>query len=89
MHLSRLALGIKNTEADRLARQLAQATGESLTEAVLQVLRERLRRQSGQRPVGEELARLAEEFSKLPVQDPRTLTRFWVTTATAYQRNGD
>jgi antitoxin VapB len=42
-----MALSIKNPEADRLARELAAATGETLTEAVLNALRERLTRQRG------------------------------------------
>ncbi len=37
-----MALNIKNPEAHRLARELAQETGESLTEAVTVALRERL-----------------------------------------------
>jgi antitoxin VapB len=36
-----MALNIKNEEAERLARALAQVTGESLTEAVTVALRER------------------------------------------------
>jgi hypothetical protein len=53
---------------DRLARQLAALTGESLTEAVVTSLRERLGRQrvSKHRKAGTELARLAAELSKLP-----------------------
>lgn len=39
-----MALSIKTDEADRLARALAAETGESLTEAVTQALRERLSR---------------------------------------------
>jgi len=39
-----MALSIKTDEADRLARELAAATHESLTEAVTVALRERLAR---------------------------------------------
>ena len=39
-----MALSIKHDEADRLARALARETGESLTEAVVTALRERLGR---------------------------------------------
>lgn len=39
-----MALSIKTVEADRLARQLAASTGESITEAVSTALRERLER---------------------------------------------
>ncbi len=37
-----MSLNIKNPEAHKLARQLARETGESLTTAVMQALRERL-----------------------------------------------
>jgi antitoxin VapB len=37
-----MALNIKNLEAEQLAHQLAAATGESLTGAVIAALRERL-----------------------------------------------
>lgn len=39
-----MAMNIKNPEAVRLARQVAGITGESLTNAVLESLRERLER---------------------------------------------
>ncbi len=42
-----MALSIKNDEAERLARQLAAATGESVTRAVSVALRERLERVNG------------------------------------------
>jgi antitoxin VapB len=39
-----MAITIKSAEAERLARELAAATGESLTQAVTNALRERLQR---------------------------------------------
>ena len=39
-----MALSIKDEEADRLARELARHTGETLTEVVVTALRERLNR---------------------------------------------
>lgn len=39
-----MSLNIKNGEAERLARQLAAATGESVTRAVTVAVRERLNR---------------------------------------------
>ena len=42
-----MALSIKDPEADRLARELAARTGETLTEAVVVALRERLARETG------------------------------------------
>ena len=47
-----MALYITNPEADRLARELAEKTGESLTDAVLVALRERLERTAA--PTGDE-----------------------------------
>ena len=39
-----MSLNIKNEEAHRLARELAELTGESMTAAVTQAVRERLKR---------------------------------------------
>jgi antitoxin VapB len=39
-----MALSIKNEETERLARQVAEETGESLTVAIQSALRERLQR---------------------------------------------
>ncbi len=39
-----MGLSIKTEEADRLARELAQLTGETLTEAITKAMRERLER---------------------------------------------
>jgi len=47
-----MALSIKTEEADKLARDLAQLTGETMTQAVTVALKERLER---------ERARLAED----------------------------
>src|ERR1700680_2847822 len=42
VYTSSMALSIKSDDADRLARELAAETGETLTEAVETALRERL-----------------------------------------------
>jgi len=44
-----MSLNIKNEEADRLARELADLTGESVTAAVTTALRQRLERERRQR----------------------------------------
>ena len=70
-----MALSIKSDEADQLARRLAATTGESLTEAVLVALRERLAREERRREadsIAERLERLADEIAELPVLDPRS-----------------
>ncbi|HET6628777.1 MAG TPA: type II toxin-antitoxin system VapB family antitoxin [Woeseiaceae bacterium] len=66
-----MALSIKDPEADRLAREVAQATGEPLTGAVMQSLRERLarvRRRQGRR-LSEEILNIG--CAELPLQDAR------------------
>jgi antitoxin VapB len=68
-----MALSIKNPEADHLARELAAVTGESLTDAVLTALRERLERQRRQRRpgIGPRLRHLSGETRELQVLDGR------------------
>src|SRR5947199_5911236 len=69
-----MALSIKDPEADRLAREVAKATGESLTTAVVQSLRERLarvRRMRGPR-LSEELLKIGRRCARLAVKDKRS-----------------
>jgi len=69
-----MALSIKDPEADRLARAVAKATGETLTAAVIQSLRERLvrlRRARGAR-LSEELLKIGRRCARLSVQDERS-----------------
>ncbi|HLZ40650.1 MAG TPA: type II toxin-antitoxin system VapB family antitoxin [Candidatus Sulfotelmatobacter sp.] len=65
-----MTLNIKNEEAHRLAKQLAKLTGESMTTAVTQALRERLDRVQSERgtsraqrllQIGKECAPLLKE----------------------------
>ena len=69
-----MALNIKNDEADRLARELAEAAGETLTEAVTRAVRERLERVLGRRRalgLGEEVAAMRRRLAELEVRDGR------------------
>lgn len=68
-----MALSLKHPEADRLARELADETGEGLTEAVIISLRERLARTRRARRAGlaAELVRIGEDCAALPILDPR------------------
>lgn len=69
-----MALSIKNEEADHLARELTRLTGESLTDAVVISLRERLERQRIQRdtrPLPARLMELGRECAGLPLLDAR------------------
>jgi antitoxin VapB len=69
-----MALSIKSSEADRLARDLAATTGESLTDAVTIALRERLQRERARRgaSVAARLRRLSHDVRALPVLDVRS-----------------
>ncbi len=69
-----MAISIKDPETDRLARALAAATGESLTEAIRRALQDRLERESqrSRRGVGVEVRRIQERLARLPVLDPRS-----------------
>ena len=68
-----MALSIKSDEADQLARELAAETGETLTEAVVIALRERLDREHARSAASmrTRLARLAADVAALPVADTR------------------
>lgn len=70
-----MALPNKHPDADRLARKLASYTGESVTDAVLNALRERLRREQKTAPAGQvkkELREIAKRCAALPVLDGRS-----------------
>jgi antitoxin VapB len=68
-----MALSIKTAEADRLARELAAATGETLTDAVTKALRERLDRvRTKQDDYVERIRRLQDEIAALPIVDDRS-----------------
>ncbi|MFZ3237339.1 MAG: type II toxin-antitoxin system VapB family antitoxin [Stellaceae bacterium] len=72
-----MALSLKDPETDRLAREVAKLTGESLTEAVRKSLaerldRERLRRGRPATDLAAELDALAKECAALPDLDTRS-----------------
>jgi antitoxin VapB len=71
-----MALSLKDAETDRLAREVAQLTGESLTEAVRTALAERLERERRKRGrtkgLAERLNELAKECAALPDYDTRS-----------------
>jgi antitoxin VapB len=82
-----MALTIKNAEADRLARALAQRTGETLTEAVISALRERLERETRKEQsiesLIEDVMEIGRHCSALPLIDPRRTDAILV-----YDKNG-
>jgi antitoxin VapB len=70
-----MALSIQHPEAERLAKELAEQTGESVTEAVLISLRERLQREQRKTRsprLREEIRAIGARCSNLPVLDPRS-----------------
>jgi antitoxin VapB len=80
-----MPLSIKDPEADRLAREVAKATGETLTAAIVQALKERLqrvRRARGPR-LSEDLLAIGRRCAALPIQDTRTAEEIL-----GYDRNG-
>jgi len=68
-----MALSIKHPEADRLARALATQTGESLTDAIIVALRERLTRTQRARHhlLRDALLDIGRRCATLPVVDDR------------------
>jgi len=68
-----MAISLKDAETDRLAREVAALTGETLTEAVRKALAERLererRRRSAQKGLAERLNEIARHCAALPDLD--------------------
>jgi len=72
-----MALSLKDPETDRLAREVARLTGESLTEAVRKALaerleRERLRRGKPRKSLAARLNEIALHCAALPDFDTRS-----------------
>lgn len=75
----KMALNIKNPEADILARKLAALTGESITDAVISSLRERYDRKVDCFPATtrvdsliQRVRAIQQRVAQLPVLDTRT-----------------
>jgi antitoxin VapB len=70
-----MALSIEDPEADRLAREVARLTGESLTRAVRTALAEgleRVRRRPRKRRLADELDEIAKRCAASPETDSRS-----------------
>ena len=68
--IGRMPISIKNDQAEKLARNLAKLTGETLTEAIQTAVAERydrLRRARAGRSLGDELNEIALRCSRRPV----------------------
>lgn len=69
-----MALNIKNPEADRLARELAELTGESITDSVIAAMKDRIARERARRghdALRQDVRRIRERYRGLPVLDDR------------------
>ena len=69
-----MTIKIDNPEVDSLARELANHTGESITQVIIVALRERLEREKSRKQpsLAEELVRIGIECASLPVLDERS-----------------
>jgi antitoxin VapB len=70
-----MALSIKSPEAEALARRVSEATGESLTGAIIMALRERLERVERHKDellLADQLDEIARRATELPVLDARS-----------------
>ena len=68
-----MALNIKDPEAHRLAQELTEVTGRSMTEAVTQALKDALAKTSrATEPRLEQLEQIALHCAALPLQDERS-----------------
>lgn len=69
-----MRLNIKNDEAHRMAIQLAHLTGETITQAVTEAIRERLEREKskcGRSGIARKLMRIGRRCASRPVADSR------------------
>jgi antitoxin VapB len=70
-----MALSIKSIEVERLAREIAEKTGESLTGAIQKALEERwdrLQKQRRSQILAGQLEEILRRVDQLPVLDPRS-----------------
>jgi len=70
-----MGISIRNPKAEQLAREVAEESGESMTQAIIHALEERLERLKGRRSatsVREEILRISNRCSALPDLDSRS-----------------
>ncbi len=71
-----MALSLKDKETDRLAREVAALTGETITNTIRNALAERLQRERLRRGqaanLADQLVALGRECAALPDFDPRS-----------------
>lgn len=70
-----MALSIKNSDVDQMARELSELTGESITEAIRQSLKERLERKTGRnrnKTLEVDIKRIQNRMEKIQRLDHRS-----------------
>jgi len=70
-----MALSIRNPLAEKLAREVARQSGETITRAIIHALEDRLERLNGRRTssdIGEEIIRISKRCRSLPDLDQRS-----------------
>ncbi|MEK8016164.1 MAG: type II toxin-antitoxin system VapB family antitoxin [Candidatus Parabeggiatoa sp.] len=71
-----MALTLNHPEANNLVKELISYTGETLTQAVLNALREKIQKEKEKRKhtvsMKEELLQIGKECAALPILDNRT-----------------
>lgn len=70
-----MALSIKNEQAEKLARDLAERTGENITQVIIHALEDRLQRISGCRKstdITQEIIAISNHCRTLPDVDHRS-----------------
>ncbi|MGH9494229.1 MAG: type II toxin-antitoxin system VapB family antitoxin [Candidatus Sulfotelmatobacter sp.] len=70
-----MALSIKNVDTERMAREVAAKTGESITEAIQKSLEERLarlRQEKQSRVAQAQIEEILRRVDQLPILDART-----------------
>ena len=70
-----MALSIRNTKTEKLARELAAESGETITQAITHALEERMERLRGRSAttdVVEEILKISKRCRAIPDQDQRS-----------------
>jgi antitoxin VapB len=71
----KMALSIRNTKTEKLARELAAESGETITQAITHALEERMERLRGRSSttdVVEEILKISKRCRTIPDQDQRS-----------------
>jgi antitoxin VapB len=70
-----MALSIRNPKAEKLARELAASSGETITQAIIHALEDRLERLRGRSNAPDmvtDILRISKRCSQIPEKDGRS-----------------